>query len=632
VTTNPTKLSTCQMLSTFWSFQLDAGRLTPSVLSVRSRPDPMSRVAVLRRPAAAAVVAPPQDLAKPSALTQMSRSMTDKDHSRETRGDHAPANPGGETAPSPNRGRPTDFVDVTGRQIDGKASNAERIRHLTGKPADPTTVRVAGRHHSADDRSIDDSDDTMDGEYIDDGVDIGDQVHHADGPNSGRAEVVRSWAADPNESAADPAVQPTSPAAQPCDQLDSLPSRASDLRGTFGGWVPERRSVPVDGDGPHRGYAVPGTTAAFSMASVSAGQKESDDHWHELPAMPIDTPMHANSAGPGRHTRPSDVGNEPSRMTRPKAGRTTLNVPEDSAASPGIINLVDPADDDDDEDWPREESESFPPANHPDHPPARARRVGRHWGRFAELWVPESLREARVDPGRRGAIVLLLIAAVAATVTAVGVWRDRPESRPVETSAISGLAITAAGGGAESAQSLTTTKPGETVSSTGPEVSTTAPATEIVVSVTGLVANPGLVTLRAGARVADAIAAAGGTGPDADLTGMNLAARLSDGDSVVIGSSSSTNGVGSVVDSAGMGGSSPDAAGSSGASNSGLINLNTADEAALDTLPGVGPVMAQNILAWRETNGSFTSIEQLQEITGIGPSRYAQISPLVTVS
>ena len=64
----------------------------------------------------------------------------------------------------------------------------------------------------------------------------------------------------------------------------------------------------------------------------------------------------------------------------------------------------------------------------------------------------------------------------------------------------------------------------------------------------------------------------------------------------------------------------------------GLVNLNTADEAALDTLPGVGPVMAKNILAWRAANGKFTTVEQLQEITGIGPSRYAQLSPLVTVS
>ena len=159
--------------------------------------------------------------------------------------------------------------------------------------------------------------------------------------------------------------------------------------------------------------------------------------------------------------------------------------------------------------------------------------------------------------------------------------------------------------------------------------SSTATTTEIVVSVTGLVDQPGIVTLTAGARVADAIAAAGGAIDGADLTGLNLAARLADGDSVVVGSSAqdAQSGVSGAGDNKG-------AATNSGAPSTtgGLVDLNTADEAALDTLPGVGPVMAQNILAWRETNGKFTTVEQLQEISGIGPSRYAQIAPLVTVS
>jgi competence protein ComEA len=158
-----------------------------------------------------------------------------------------------------------------------------------------------------------------------------------------------------------------------------------------------------------------------------------------------------------------------------------------------------------------------------------------------------------------------------------------------------------------------------------------APTTEIVVSVTGLVERPGVVTLSAVARVADAVAAAGGAVEGADLTGLNLAARLADGDSVVVGGSASPGDTESGVTGAGGG---QGAATTPGDQNSagGLVDLNTADEAALDTLPGVGPVMAQNILAWREANGKFTTVEQLQEISGIGPSRYAQISPLVTVS
>ena len=151
---------------------------------------------------------------------------------------------------------------------------------------------------------------------------------------------------------------------------------------------------------------------------------------------------------------------------------------------------------------------------------------------------------------------------------------------------------------------------------------------EIVVSVTGLVGQPGVVTLNAGARVADAIAAAGGAAAEADLTGMNLAARLADGDSVVVGAAPAAGDVASGV----SGGAAGSATGADSTPAGGPIDLNTADEAALDTLPGVGPVMAQNILSWRETNGRFASVEQLQEISGIGPSRFAQISPLVTVT
>lgn len=300
-----------------------------------------------------------------------------------------------------------------------------------------------------------------------------------------------------------------------------------------------------------------------------------------------------------------------------------------------------------------EDSDDLPTGDGVSGRARKVRRGGRTWGRFAELWVPESLRDARVDPGRRGALILLLVAALAASATAVGVWRDQPQARAVDTSVVAALAVSSGSAPQDLSDDAGTTGDGQgdaatdplgatgagspsgAVSDTGPSGTpagvTPAAATEIVVSVTGLVVTPGLVRLPPGARVADAIAAAGGTAAGAEITGLNLAARVSDGDSIVVGSvpvgTDSVSGV--------NGGQSSGSAASTGPSAGppgGLVDLNTADEAALDTLPGVGPVMAQNILAWREANGRFASIEQLQEISGIGPSRYAQIAPLVTVS
>ena len=162
---------------------------------------------------------------------------------------------------------------------------------------------------------------------------------------------------------------------------------------------------------------------------------------------------------------------------------------------------------------------------------------------------------------------------------------------------------------------------------------------ELVVSVVGLVAAPGLVTLAPGTRVADALTAAGGALPGADLTGINLAQRLADGDQLVVGaappdppppaSSVSSAGTGAGSRASASGGAASGGAASGGAA--GPVNLNTADEAALDALPGVGPVTAAAIIAWRDENGPFTDVEQLGEVDGIGPARLARLRMLVTV-
>lgn len=148
----------------------------------------------------------------------------------------------------------------------------------------------------------------------------------------------------------------------------------------------------------------------------------------------------------------------------------------------------------------------------------------------------------------------------------------------------------------------------------------------LLVHVLGAVRQPGLVRLGVGARVADAIAAAGGLGPDADPGELNLAAPLVDGAQVLIGTVKEPRGE---VRGASPGGSASGTVAPGG--GAGPVNLNTATVDQLDGLPGVGPVTAQAILAYRTKHGRFTRVEELQEVDGIGPKTYAQLASHVTV-
>ena len=271
----------------------------------------------------------------------------------------------------------------------------------------------------------------------------------------------------------------------------------------------------------------------------------------------------------------------------------------------------------------------------PDPEPSRAGRspagrlLHRQRGRLAENWVPGRLRKVRIDPGRRGAVLLTVVAAVAAVIAAVGVWRERPQLQPVPVSLGPGISFGSTPPTGRSVRELSAasgSSPPATAPATAPAAATTATGGPLFVSVTGAVRNPGLVRLPGGARVADAIAAAGGVTADGTVTGLNLAQRLADGDSVVVGQGQDAPTDGSV----GGGDQRPPPTGGPGAGG-GAVDLNTADQQQLEDLPGVGPVMAGNIVAWRDANGPFTSIEQLQEISGIGPARFAQLAPLVKV-
>jgi len=200
--------------------------------------------------------------------------------------------------------------------------------------------------------------------------------------------------------------------------------------------------------------------------------------------------------------------------------------------------------------------------------------------------LPAALRGARIDPGRRGVLALAAVALAAATVAGVGAWRARPAPEPL---------------GAPVPE----------------QVQATPTATLLVVAVAGKVRRPGVVRLPAGSRVADAVAAAGGAVPGADLSLLNLARKLVDGEQVVVG----------VPASAGVG---PAGAAPSASAPGALLDLNTATVEQFDALPGVGPVLAQRLVEYRTAHGGFRSVDQLREVDGIGESRFQKLKELVT--
>jgi len=150
-------------------------------------------------------------------------------------------------------------------------------------------------------------------------------------------------------------------------------------------------------------------------------------------------------------------------------------------------------------------------------------------------------------------------------------------------------------------------------------------AAEIVVDVGGKVREPGIHRLPAGSRVADALRAAGGVRPGTNTDGLNRARFLVDGEQVIVG--------GPAVPSVPGSGSAPavgGAAGSvAGAAPAAPVLLNTATAEQLDTLPGVGPVLAQHIIDYRTQHGGFRSVDELREVNGIGDRRFADLRNLV---
>lgn len=152
-------------------------------------------------------------------------------------------------------------------------------------------------------------------------------------------------------------------------------------------------------------------------------------------------------------------------------------------------------------------------------------------------------------------------------------------------------------------------------------VASATPRAEIVVDVGGKVRAPGILRLPAGARVADALRAAGGVRPGVSTEGLNRARFLVDGEQVVVGTSAGA------VPPAGP--AAGRLSGATGTAPAAPVSLNTATAEQLDTLPGVGPVLARHIIDYRTQHGGFRSVDELREVDGIGDSRFTDLRDLV---
>ncbi len=220
-----------------------------------------------------------------------------------------------------------------------------------------------------------------------------------------------------------------------------------------------------------------------------------------------------------------------------------------------------------------------------------------------ELPVPGRHASRRMSIGglQLGPVHLAVVAVVAALAVGLASWwsvRDQAEAVPVAVgSAPSPLASVSPADGEPS----------------GPNGS--GSSAELVVDVAGEVRRPGIAVLPAGARVVDALEAAGGARRGVDLTSLNLARPIVDGEQILVGLAP----VPGVAGSLAVPSTEP------------MVNLNTADQAALETLPGVGPVTAVSIIAWRTDNGGFTAVDELLEVDGIGEATLEDLAPLVTL-
>lgn len=219
-----------------------------------------------------------------------------------------------------------------------------------------------------------------------------------------------------------------------------------------------------------------------------------------------------------------------------------------------------------------------------------------------------------MEPRALAALAVLLTGA--AVLAAAHFWSARPAPVHVPDRVAEAAAVQAGGPGTETAP-----QPGLTPGpSAGPQAGA-ASGGRIVVDVSGKVRKPGIQHLPAGSRVEDALRAAGGVREGADLSTLNRARVLTDGEQVAVGTPAAPPPVAGAA-----------AGGGAAAGQAGPVvplSLGTATVEQLDTLPGVGPVLAQHIIDYRTEHGGYRSVDELREVNGIGDRRFADLRPLV---
>ena len=214
--------------------------------------------------------------------------------------------------------------------------------------------------------------------------------------------------------------------------------------------------------------------------------------------------------------------------------------------------------------------------------------------------LPLAVQE-RLDLDRRAVVGLSVLLVLGVGYGAQQFWAGRPEPVAVPTAEAGARAESGAG------PSLSPPLP-PSLSSVHPSAAVPpAAGGGVIVDVAGRVREPGVRTLPAGARVQDALKAAGGAAPGTDLTGLNLARRLNDGEEIIVGAAPAAT------------------AGGSSGRPAGPLSLSSATVEQLDALPGIGPVLAQRIVQYRDQHGGFTSVDQLRKVSGFGERRLADL-------